>query len=91
MDSLIQLAPFALIIGIMYFLLWRPQQQEAARQQELQQGLAKGDEIVLKSGIYGKVVAVGNDTVDVETAPKVRMTVEKSMVFRRQGETVEQA
>ena len=72
-----------LLIGMMV-LLWvimmRPQRKKAKEEQKFREGLKKGDRIVFSGGIYGKVHSVDNDTVEVEVANGVVLTVEKSMV-----------
>jgi preprotein translocase subunit YajC len=72
--------PFILIFGVMYFLIIRPQQKQAKEQQTFLGKLAKGDEVVLQSGFFGKVFAVGEGDVTVEIAPNVKVKVLKSAV-----------
>lgn len=50
------------------------------RRQELETKLKKGDRVVTRSGITGKVVEVGERTVRVEIAPGVNVTMVKTAI-----------
>lgn len=77
------LIPFLLVFVVMYFLLIRPQSKQQKQHQQFLSQLKKGDEVVLQSGIFGKVYAVGQAEVTVEVAPSVRVRVLKSAVSGR--------
>ena len=78
---LIQLIPFVAIIGIMYFLIIRPQQQRLKAHQALIAGVKRGDTVVTSGGIIGKVTKVmDNDEVLVEIAEDVRIRIVKSTI-----------
>jgi len=53
------LIPTMLIIGIMYFLMIRPQQKRLKEHQAMVAGVRRGDTIVTSGGIIGKVAKVG--------------------------------
>lgn len=61
----------ALIFGLMYFLLIRPQQQRARAQRALVSQLSVGDEVVTIGGLYGRIVDLDGDTVSLEASPGV--------------------
>ena len=69
-----------LIFVVMWLLMIRPQQKQAKKEREFRAGLKKGDRVSFSGGIYGKVHAVAEHTVDVEISNGVVVTVEKSMV-----------
>ena len=56
------LAPFlfqiALIFGIFYFLLLRPQQQQRKQHEAALKALKRGDEVVTAGGVVGEVLHV---------------------------------
>ncbi len=58
-----------LMIGAFYMLLWRPQQKRMAMVRALQSELKQGDEVLTTSGIYARVVRLGDDDADLEVAP----------------------
>jgi preprotein translocase subunit YajC len=66
-----------------YWFAIRPQTQERDAQAKLIAGLAKDDAVVTSGGIHGKVVAVRDDTVILETGKGVHLTVDKSSIARR--------
>ena len=58
-----------LMIGAFYLLLWRPQQRRMAMVRALQSDLRQGDEVLTTSGIYARVVRLGDDDAELEVAP----------------------
>lgn len=71
---------FGAMFAILYFILIRPQQKQQKKHQELLAGLKKGDEVVLSSGIMGKVFAVEDRVVIIEIFDKTKMKVLKQAV-----------
>ena len=86
--GLIQFVPFILIIGIMWFLIIRPQQQKLKQHQALIGAVKKGDTVVTGGGLIGKVVKVMDDEAEIEIAPNVRVRVVKSTLTDVRGATV---
>ena len=73
---------------VMYFLIWRPEQKKHRRQQDLITALKKGDEVILSSGVFGKIAAVEATSISLEVADKVRIKVLKSSVHALAGALV---
>jgi preprotein translocase subunit YajC len=80
-NQLIQLIglPLALFV-LFYFLMIRPQQRRMKQHQEMLGGLKRGDNIVLSSGMMGKIVRVEDTVVGVEIATGVTVRVRKAMI-----------
>lgn len=76
--GLVQLAPMILILGVFYFLLVRPQQQQAKAHDEFVRGLKRGDVVLTASGLYGRIVDVRESDVTLEIASNVRVRYERS-------------
>lgn len=78
------------MLGLMYFMLIRPQQQRAKRHQAMVGGIKRGDTVVLSSGMIGKVVRVEDAEMQIEIAANTVVKVVKSMVseVRTRGEPV---
>lgn len=74
------LVPFALMFGVIYFLMIRPQQKKMKEQQSMMSALKQGDDILTTSGILGKVTGVTEKVVTVEVADNVRVKMLKSQV-----------
>lgn len=72
----------AIIFGIFYFLLIRPQSKKMKAQQALIASLKKGDKVVTQGGIFGTIVKAkdGEKTVEIEIAKDVEITVLRSSV-----------
>jgi preprotein translocase subunit YajC len=90
-DVLVQVAPFAIILVIMYFLIMRPQQRKAREHAELIKNVRRGDTIIMTGGLIGKVTKVVDEAeVEIEIAPNVRVRVARSMIsdVRAKGEPV---
>ncbi|MES2504415.1 MAG: preprotein translocase subunit YajC [Myxococcota bacterium] len=66
---------FGGMFAIMYFILIRPQQKQQKKHQELISTLKKGDEVVLNSGIVGRVFAVEDKYVILEMLDKNKVKV----------------
>ncbi len=58
--------PFILVIGIMYFMMIRPQQKEQKKKDIMLSELAVGDTVLTSSGFYGTIIDINDDTVIVE-------------------------
>lgn len=80
MGLIIQFAPFLAIFVLFYFLLIRPQQKRQKAHQEMIAAVKRGDQIVLSSGLLGKVTRVEADEAMVEIAQGVNVRVVKSMI-----------
>lgn len=74
------LVPFALMFGVIYFLMIRPQQKRMKEQQNMLSGLQHGDEVVTTSGMLGKVTGITEKVVTLEVADNVRIKMLKSQV-----------
>jgi preprotein translocase subunit YajC len=68
------------MIGAFYLLLWRPQQRRMAMVRALQSTLRQGDEVLTTSGIYARVVRLGDDDADLEIAPGTVIRVARGAI-----------
>lgn len=75
---------YAVIIGLMWFFLIRPQKKQQKQIEEMQNSIKVGDSVLLNSGMYGKVLDIIGDTLIVEFGlnKSVRIPVLKSTVAR---------
>lgn len=78
--GLMAFLPLILIFVVFYFLLIRPQQQRMKRHKEMLSNIRRGDRVVTNGGIFGQVMKVGDDELNVEIADGVRVKVMRSMV-----------
>ena len=57
------------IVAVFYFLMIRPQKKRQKKEEELRNNVQVGDEIITIAGVYGRVVAVKEDSVILESGP----------------------
>jgi preprotein translocase subunit YajC len=69
-----------LMVGAVYLLLWRPQQRRMAMVRELQSQLQVGDDVLTTSGIFARVVRLGDDDCDLEIAPGTVIRVARGAI-----------
>ena len=71
------------IFAIMWLFMIRPQQKKQKKIREFQNALKEGDKVVTGGGIYGTVKRVNaqENTIDIEVARGVDITVAKGYVF----------
>lgn len=55
MGDLGQFLPLILIFAVAYFFMIRPQMKRQKDEKKFVQSLKKGDKVITKSGLYGKV------------------------------------
>ncbi|HEY9217991.1 MAG TPA: preprotein translocase subunit YajC [Phenylobacterium sp.] len=72
--------PLILVFVFFWFLILRPQQNRMKAHQKLIAGVKRGDQVVLSSGMIGKVVRVEDKEVGVEIAQGVTVKVVKAMI-----------
>jgi preprotein translocase subunit YajC len=61
----------ALMLGVMYVLMIRPQRQRQAQQQSMIDNAGVGDDVLTTGGIYGTITQIEGDDVVVELAPSL--------------------
>jgi preprotein translocase subunit YajC len=84
MQGMMSFLPILVMFGIFYFLLIRPQVRKQKEQQAMLQKLGKGDEVITRGGLIGKITGVGDDGVLVlELQEKVRVRVPRAYVEGR--------
>jgi preprotein translocase subunit YajC len=88
-NMVMQLAPFIIILVIMYFLIIRPQQKRARDHKAMISNVRRGDTVITSGGFIGKVTkVVDDDEIEVEIAPDTRVRLVRSMIadVRAKGE-----
>lgn len=73
--------PIVLMIAIFYFLMIRPESKRKKQAEEMRNSLKKGDWLTTIGGVYGRVVAITDRTVVIETSEdRVRVEFLKSAI-----------
>src|SRR5713226_7613375 len=78
--------PFALILGIFYFLILLPMKNRQKKVQVFQEALKVGDKVITTGGIYGRITRLNDKSVQLEIADKVRIEVARAAVGGYQGQ-----
>ena len=69
------------MFAIMYFIMIRPQKKRQKEEEAMRNAVDVGDEITTIGGIIGKIVAIREETVLLETGrDKVRIRILKNAV-----------
>lgn len=76
----------AAILVLFYVIIIKPTKARQKQHEDLVANLQEGEMIVTAGGIFGKVLKVREDTVDIEVAPNVRLKMDRRAIRRRAGE-----
>ena len=68
---------FVAMAAIFYFLILRPQQRAKRAKAELMTALTEGSEILTVGGIYGTVIELRDEDMDLEIAEGVVMRIDR--------------
>jgi len=87
-DPMQTLLFMGLIMVIFYFFMIRPQSKKQKAQRTFLEGLQKGDEIVLASGILGRISKIEDDIMTLEIGTKNFIRVTKNAVSKELTDAV---
>ena len=79
---MVQLAFFAAIFAIFYFLLIRPQQKTKRDRETMLSAVKPGDRVVMSSGLHGTVVKLSEHGVTIKVADQVRLEFDRTAIGR---------
>ena len=82
----LQLVPFALVLAIFYFIILLPMKRKQQKVQEFLDSLKVGDRVITTGGLYGQVTRLGEQSVQLQVADKVRIEVAKAAIGGIQGQ-----
>ncbi len=71
-----------LFLVVLWFLLIRPQQKRQKEHAQLVRDLQVGDDVITVSGLHGHVVALTDETVDLEVFEDIVLRFQRSSVGR---------
>jgi preprotein translocase subunit YajC len=85
-NAWVQLLPFVLVVGIFYFIILLPMKRRQQKVQAFLAALKVGDRIVTSGGLYGTITRIGDQSVQVQVADKVRVELSRNAVVGYQGQ-----
>ena len=88
-DLLRGLAPLVVIMVIFYVLLILPAQRRQKKTQGMLSALKTGDKVLTSGGIYGTIVGLEGEAVQLRIADQVKIKVARSAIAGIQPEVKE--
>jgi preprotein translocase subunit YajC len=82
----VQLIPFALVLAIFYFIILLPMKRKQQKVQQFIDGLKVGDKVITTGGIHGQITRLGDVSVQLQIADKVRVEVARAAIGGYQGQ-----
>ena len=70
-SPIVSFVPMIVVIGILYLLIIRPQQQQAKEHKRMVDNLKTGDRVITQGGIHGTVTSLKGNIVQVKIAAHV--------------------
>jgi preprotein translocase subunit YajC len=74
------LVPFILVFVIFYLLIIMPQRKKQKKHMAMVEQLKPGDRIITSGGIFGTVMGVQQDRIELKVAANVKIDITKSAV-----------
>lgn len=82
----LQLVPFVLVLGIFYFIILLPMKKKQQKVRQFLDSLKVGDRVITTGGIHGQVTRLGELSVQLQIADKVRIDVSRAAIGGLQGQ-----
>ena len=82
-DMTLTILYMVLIVGVFYFLWWRPQQTQRKKMREMLDALAVGDRVMTAGGMIGMVRGFDGEMIEVEIAAGVIARFTKRAIIER--------
>jgi len=81
------LIPFILVFGIFYLLIIMPQRRKQKQHMARIANLKPGDRLVTTGGIFGTVMGIQQDRIELKIAANTKIEITKSAVGAILGQT----
>jgi len=79
-SALMTMLPFVAMAAIFYFLMIRPQQKKLKEHDQMVNTLQKGEEVITRSGIIGKIHGIADKFITLEVDQNVRIKIVKNQI-----------
>ena len=82
----VQFVPFALVLGIFYFVILLPMKRKQQKVDTFLAALKKGDKVVTSGGLFGSITEISDQAVQLEIAERVRVRISRNAIVGYQGQ-----
>lgn len=89
-NGLISFLPLVVIMVIFYVLLILPAQRRQKKTQAMLNAIKNGDKVITTGGIYGTIVGLEDEAVQVRIADQVKVKVARSAIASVQSDIKEE-
>jgi preprotein translocase subunit YajC len=79
-SMLTALIPFILVFAIFYLLIILPQRKKQKKHQMMVESLKPGERIITTGGIYGTIMGVQKDRIEVKISANTKIEITKGAV-----------
>ncbi|OHD91646.1 preprotein translocase subunit YajC [Sulfuricurvum sp. RIFOXYD12_FULL_44_77] len=83
MEIVTQILPFVFLIAIMYFVIIRPQNQQAKKHKEMIEALTRGDKIITTGGLIVEIKKVEDTYFMIKMNNETEVRLVKDAVARK--------
>ena len=80
MENLQSFAPLLLMFVVVYLFMIRPQMKRQKQEKKFATELKKGDKVITKSGLHGKILDLYDDGTCIIETGAAKMKFEKSVI-----------
>jgi preprotein translocase subunit YajC len=82
----VQLIPIAFILVIFYFIILLPMRRRQKKVDEFLKNLKVGDKVITTGGLFGSITRLGDQSLQVQIADKIRVEIARNAIVGFQGE-----
>jgi len=86
-NPLMMLLPFVFVFAIFYLLIIMPQRKKQKKHMEMVDSLRPGARVITTAGIFGTVMGVQKDFVELKISSNTNVRITKSAIAVIRGET----
>lgn len=79
-NPIMNFVPFILIFVVLYFLMIRPQKKKLEQEQKFNSEIKRGDEVITRSGMIGRIEGMTEKVITLEVADNVRIKFLRSQI-----------
>lgn len=77
-----EILPLVLLVLVFWFLILRPMRKRQQQFVATQKSVTVGSRVMLASGIFGDVISVEDETVELKISPETTVTVLRQAIAR---------